>query len=555
MFNDNFNIFIDQIKYYGQEGFEEIHFKREGEDLVPEIKKQPNWFFRFVRLLFKGGYQEKKEFEKVIDFLNGNKNIFAKRESCQEDLNLLWDIFENRIFTKITAEEGSKINNKLIDLQSFISEEKLLEEELLEENIKKEKEDQGKINPFNFLPNDILVLIFSKLSYKDWLALSLSDLRFQELSKRPEVIVNLLKKNPFIPATVTLKLAKLAGPALKEFRFPSNSLNADKEIKKIIKSCPNIEKLDLSYSKITSLGLKDLKDLKQLTYLNLSDCSEIKESCLENLKPLASLRTLELRSLHILEDGLKHLESLNSLTTLDLSQSWITSESFKYLKNFESLHTLILNKCNGFLNLPGIDNAALEHIKNFSSLKVLKLNKNYQINGTGLIHLKEVPLEKLELEMTSENSAHIKDQDLEPLKYLISLKELNLRECEEITDEGLKHLKSLTSLEFLNLSYCNKITNDGLASLKNLCALKTLNLSGSKITDDGLEYLKDLHGLSTLILSGSKEITKKGIESLKSGLESLQTLIIRACPLITKKDREDLKSMFPSLNISLKITH
>jgi hypothetical protein len=77
-------------------------------------------------------------------------------------------------------------------------------------------EDEQKINPFTWLPNELLVLIFSGLDAKGWDALSRTDQHFQLLSKRPEVIASLLDNEKLsIPLAKYLELAKAAGRFLE----------------------------------------------------------------------------------------------------------------------------------------------------------------------------------------------------------------------------------------------------------------------------------------------------------------------------------------------------
>ena len=59
---------------------------------------------------------------------------------------------------------------------------------------------------------------------------------------------------------------------------------------------------------------------------------------------------------------------------------------------------------------------------------------------------------------------NISDAGLQHLRYLTSLKNLYVREC-ELSDDGLDHLLNLTGLIFVDISYDRNISNAGFWSL------------------------------------------------------------------------------------------
>lgn len=64
LLRSEFNRVVDQLINYGQKGFEEVSFQENQGILVPITRERPNWFFRLVRWLFKGGYREAHVAEK-----------------------------------------------------------------------------------------------------------------------------------------------------------------------------------------------------------------------------------------------------------------------------------------------------------------------------------------------------------------------------------------------------------------------------------------------------------------------------------------------------------
>jgi tetratricopeptide (TPR) repeat protein len=134
---------------------------------------------------------------------------------------------------------------------------------------------------------------------------------------------------------------------------------------------------------------------------------------------------------------------------------------------------------------------------------------------------------------------------------------LNLASCDQLTDSSIQLLaqkfKGLTSF---NLSGCKNITDKGLESLKGLTALTSLDLTYcSNITDKGLESLKGLIDLTSLSLNGSyinaSKITDTGLESLK-GLTALTSLDFSRCNKITDKGLEAIKGLTALTSLDLR---
>jgi hypothetical protein len=89
--------------------------------------------------------------------------------------------------------------------------------------------------------------------------------------------------------------------------------------------------LDLTNTKLTDLGVKELKELKQLTRLMLSD-TPVTDAGLKDLKELKQLTTLYLGSCKVTDTGLKDLKELKQLTTLGLRGTQVTDAGVKELQ-------------------------------------------------------------------------------------------------------------------------------------------------------------------------------------------------------------------------------
>ena len=92
----------------------------------------------------------------------------------------------------------------------------------------------------------------------------------------------------------------------------------------------------------------------------------------------------------------------------------------------------------------------------------------------------------------------------------------------KLTGKGLAHLKDLP-IEELDLS-ATGIKDDGFASIKQLKSLKRLSLIRTDVTDKGLAHLKSSKHLKTLIVNikGLSTISDSAIADLRKALPDCQ---------------------------------
>jgi hypothetical protein len=236
--------------------------------------------------------------------------------------------------------------------------------------------------------------------------------------------------------------------------------------------------LNLSFTKITDAGLKEVSKLKQLTFLGLGKTN-------------------------ITDEGLKDVAKLQKLKILNLSVNKITDAGLKEVGKFQNLTHL-------FLADTQITAVGLEDVAKLQKLRNLRLTDT-QITDAGLKDVAKLQkLERLQLNFTRVTNAGLKE-----LAKLQQLTNLNLY-ATKITDEGLKEVAKLQQLTNLNLG-ATKITDEGLKELAKLQKLEWLYLLGTKITDEGLKELAKLQKLEHLNLLGTK-ITDAGVAELNKAL-------------------------------------
>ena len=115
----------------------------------------------------------------------------------------------------------------------------------------------------------------------------------------------------------------------------------------------------------------------------------------------------------------------------------------------------------------------------------------------------------------------LKDEGLEPIKLLESVKVLNLRDT-KITNAGIINIKGMKDLKRLHLERTN--VDDGCIDyLTGLQELEYLNLYSTKVSDLGLSKLKDLKNLKKLYL-WQTNVTNEGVKQLETALPDLKII-------------------------------
>jgi hypothetical protein len=94
----------------------------------------------------------------------------------------------------------------------------------------------------------------------------------------------------------------------------------------------------------------------------------------------------------------------------------------------------------------------------------------------------------------------------------------------DLGDAELEELKGLTSLRQLDVDGCRGVTDAGLEHLQGLNSLEWLNISHTQVTEAGLEHLKDMTNLEELYICclyqahRQKKISDKDVRELQEAL-------------------------------------
>ena len=103
-----------------------------------------------------------------------------------------------------------------------------------------------------------------------------------------------------------------------------------------LKELKGLTHLSLRYAHITDVGAKELCELENLTSLDLG-MTNVTDAGVMELKELKNLTKLSLQGLRISGAGLRELRELEHLTEHDLSAAFVSDEDLKSLRELKHL--------------------------------------------------------------------------------------------------------------------------------------------------------------------------------------------------------------------------
>ncbi len=238
---------------------------------------------------------------------------------------------------------------------------------------------------------------------------------------------------------------------------------------------------------------------------------------MSSFEKLPQLQTLNLQYTKITDDGLKYLETLKELQVLDLTETQVSDNGFAHLSRLKGLKKLTVPHTT--------TDAALIHLKALTNLELLQIAEAPGARSGGAMNPtgpepKEVALE----------SCHFTDQGARDL--LAAIPKLNIVRQTDLQEAGRMALalfhKFDGHLDFddygaiVELDMNKPEFDDGkLFFVKGLTTLRKLSLSRTSITDSGLAYLSEMTKLQDLDLTGTR-VTDAGAANLKKTLPNLK---------------------------------
>jgi F-box/leucine-rich repeat protein 14 len=292
-------------------------------------------------------------------------------------------------------------------------------------------------------------------------------------------------------------------------------LSLKKSLRELVNGLPNLESLNLSgcYN-LSDFALESAfsKEVPSLKVLNLSLCKDVTDSSLRRI-------TINCRNVEV----------------LDLAGcSKITNHSLFYISMLKKVKKLNLRSCRQISDYGIGDLCNISVQENTRSLEDLCLQDCQKLSDESLRHISAgLPnLDKINLSFC----VSITDTGLKSLSKLTTLRDLNLRSCDNISDIGVGFLgENGLNLHSLDVSFCANITDSGMKHIASgISSLRSLSLTTCSIGDDGLKRLsKALSDLEVLNIGQCVAITDEGLLSLAEHSNRLRSLDLYGCPKVT----------------------
>lgn len=227
---------------------------------------------------------------------------------------------------------------------------------------------------------------------------------------------------------------------------------------------------------ITDTGLNELRKSSTLVVLSLNEV-EVTGEQFQTAPAWTKLESLQLSGSKITNAGLKQLCLIPNLLFLNLSNTSIDGEGLQYLSILKKLSDLNLDNTN-------IEPDSLNHLSAVKPLRSLSM-QGASINDAHVRQISNVT----QIEFLMLNDSQVTDQGLIPLTKMENLKKLFMSNT-NITDAGVAHFIHSENLLKLDLSN-TLITDQVINSLLKFPQLKVLNLSEGQLSDDAIHSLQN----------------------------------------------------------------
>lgn len=233
----------------------------------------------------------------------------------------------------------------------------------------------------------------------------------------------------------------------------------------LVAKLDKLERLDLSATRVTDLGLLKLKDLKNVRELNLFYAELVTDEGLAAMRNWTKIERINARGTKVTDNTLALLAGKTAITALDIGYAEVTDSGLQHLSTLTNLRELAFggNK---------LTEVGLQVLRTLPQLRSLDLSGK-QRTDSGLWTLGTT------------------DLGLDAVATVTELRELNLSGL-GITGRGLGKLKPLANLERLDVHACKRVGDDAAAFLASLPALKWVDVRDTAFTQAGVEELKRL---------------------------------------------------------------
>jgi Leucine-rich repeat (LRR) protein len=233
----------------------------------------------------------------------------------------------------------------------------------------------------------------------------------------------------------------------------------------------HLERIDLSLTRVTDLGLLRLKHLRNVGELNLLFAELITDEGLAVIKDWPRIQRLNLRGTKVTDNTLAILAGKDTIAALDIGYAEVTDSGLQHLPQLKGLRELSF----GGNKMTDVGMQVLRSLPGLTKLDVA----GKQRTDSGLW------------------SVAVTDLALEPVATLAELRELNLAGT-QVTARGLETLGRLKKLEKLNLYGAKRVGDDAVTRLASMPALRWVDLGDTAVTHRGFDELAKTNRIEAL---------------------------------------------------------
>jgi internalin A len=278
----------------------------------------------------------------------------------------------------------------------------------------------------------------------------------------------------------------------------SNAWLSDADVA-LLAQLPKLESINLSYTKITDLGLEHLAPLQNVKHLDLYYAEAVTDLGIAHLKHWKNLEYLNVRGTKVTSSLFEHVANMSQLAFLDVGHSRVNDDLFEALDSLPRLAHLSFggNKMSG---------VALPLLNSFPALKSLSV-AGQQRTDSGLwsVAVSDFNVAQIaqigRLEVLDLGGTGLTDRGVAELAKLKNLQTLDLHGT-RVTGKGLAALAVLPHLRHLKLWQARGIDDTAVPALLEMKALTALELPETGLTAGGLLQLSAHPSLKQLYLGG-----------------------------------------------------
>jgi len=234
---------------------------------------------------------------------------------------------------------------------------------------------------------------------------------------------------------------------------------------------PNLQRLDLSHTRITDEGMLHLKAATSIRELNLMYAELVTDQGMSAIRNWKMLKRLNLRGTRVANGTLEILSRMPQIEALDIANTQVTDNGLDQLIALTNLKELALGRSR-------VGESELGFLRMLPSLTSLDLSG-----------ARPVPPDMSNAARRRPTVPPLPQKTIEALSQLANLRKLKLG-YSGVSASDLKTLSTLQNVEKLGLEECSRVDDQAVAELAHWKSLKYVDLQGAHVTAQGIQALR-----------------------------------------------------------------